>query len=132
MRLSQRQAGGSRLLIVEQDPHVIDELRDHFSGPMFECEVALNMETAWQVLDERKMDVIVVDAQSESVDVEEIPQLIPKLNEKDEDMKIVIFNGISDKKHQRRMRRRGADGYLSEKSDLGAVVRSVRRVVGLK
>jgi DNA-binding NarL/FixJ family response regulator len=73
-----------------------------------------------------------VDAQSDCIEVEEIPELIPKLNDKDEEMKIVIFNGISDKKHQRRMRRRGADGYLSEKSDLGAVVRSVRRVAGLK
>ena len=99
---------------------------------MFECEVALNMETAWQVLDERRMDVIVVDAEDESIDIEDIPDLIPRLKEKDEEMKVVIFNGVSDKKTQRKMRRLGADGYLSEKSDLSAVVRSVRRVVGLK
>ena len=132
MRLSQRQAGGSRLLLVEQDPHVIDELRDHFAGPMFECEVALNMETAWQVLDERKMDAVVVDAADESVDIEEIPDLISRLKEKDEEMSIVIFNGVSDKPTQRKMRRLGADGYLSEKSDLNAVVRSVGRVLDIE
>lgn len=129
MRLSQRQAGGSRLLLVEQDPHVIDELRDHFGGPMFECEVALNMETAWQVLQERKMDATIIDAADESVDMDDIPDIIPKLKEQNEEMKIVIFNGVSNKKNQRKMRRLGADGYLSDKSDLSAVVRSVRRVL---
>jgi DNA-binding NarL/FixJ family response regulator len=99
---------------------------------MFECEVALNMDTAWQVLDERRMDAILVDAAGESVEIEDIPDLIPKLKEKDEEMKIVIFNGVSDKRTQRKMRRLGADGYLSEKSDLNAVVRSVRRVLNLE
>jgi DNA-binding NtrC family response regulator len=132
MRLSRRQAGGSRLLLVEQDPHVIDELRDHFGGPMFECEVALNIETAWQVLDERRMDAIVVDVENESIEIEDIPDLIPKLKEKDEEMNVVIFNGVSDKPTQRKMRRLGADGYLSVKSDLNAVVRSVRRVLGME
>lgn len=132
MRLSQRQAGGSRLLLVEQDPHVIDELRDHFSGPMFECEVALNIDTAWQVLKERQMDAIVIDAADESIDMDDIPEIIPELKEEDEEMKVVIFNGISNKKNQRKMRRLGADGYLSQKSDLSAVVRSVRRVLDLE
>ncbi len=132
MRLSQRQAGGSRLLLVEQDPHIIDELRDQFSGPMFECEVALNIDTAWQVLEERQMDAIVIDAADESIDMDDIPEIIPKLKDADEEMKVVIFNGVSNKKNQRKMRRLGADGYLSEKSDLSAVVRSVRRVLDLE
>ena len=132
MRLSDRQAGGSRLLLVEQDPHVIDELRDLFAGRLYECEVALNVETAFTILQERQMDVAVVDANEESIPESGIGELIDRFKELDPEMNIVIFNGTADKSVQRKMRRRGADGYLSEKSDIKAVARSTRRVLGME
>lgn len=119
-------------MLVEQDPHIIDEWRDQFSDPMFECEVALDLETAMNVLEEREMDAMVIDAGDEAVEQDNVPELIERLKEHNDSMKIVVFNGISDKRHQRKMRRIGADGYLSEKSDLSAVIRSVRRVLGLE
>ena len=132
MRLSDRQAGGRRLLLVEEDPHIIDELRDLFASRLFECEVALSVETALQILNERRMDCIVIDAAVDAIPSSAVPPLIKRLRERDEEMHIVVFNGISRKATQRKMRRLGADGYLSKKSDLAAVARSVRRVLGME
>lgn len=131
MRLTDRQTGGSRLLLIEDNPHIIDEMRRHFSGRMFECEVALNVETARNVLSERQMDVVVMDQNMECVR-EVIPDILFEFKELDDNMKIIVFNGVADKSLQRKMRRMGADGYLSTKSDLEAVVRSTHRVLGLE
>jgi DNA-binding NarL/FixJ family response regulator len=98
---------------------------------MFECEVALNVETARNVLSERQMDVVVMDQNMECVR-EVIPDILFEFKELDDNMKIIVFNGVADKSLQRKMRRMGADGYLSTKSDLEAVVRSTHRVLGLE
>jgi len=44
-------------------------------------------------------------------------------------MKVVIFNGITGKASQRRLRRMGADGYLSKRSGIEALERSARRLM---
>ncbi|MFP4027984.1 MAG: response regulator [Candidatus Brocadiia bacterium] len=132
MRLSQRQAGGRRLLLVEEDPHVIDDLRQLFASRMFECEVALNVETARDILEERRMDAAVVDTETVSGDDDKMRSLLEEMKKIDEEMRIVVFNGSNDKQTQREMRRKGAEGYLSVKSDLNAVARSVRRVLDMK
>ena len=129
METSPRPRAGSRLLFVEQDPHVIDTLRDMFSRCAFECEVALSVETAEVILAERRMNVIVVDATTDPLPRGGIPSLIQRLRAADGEMKIVVFNGVGRKATQRRMRRLGADGYLSKKSDLNAVSRSVYRIM---
>jgi len=120
-----------RLLLVEQRPHVIDELRDLFPSPEFECEVAMNVETAFDILTERRMDGVVLDAGNDSIPRGGVSGLISRFKEADKGMKVVIFNGVGRKATQRKLRRLGADGYLSKKSDLNAVSRSVRNALGV-
>jgi len=115
---------GIRLLIVEHDRHTIEELRDLFAAEGLECEVALNLLTARRILRERRMDVCVVDASAEDFSQKDV---ILELKPKYPEMKLVIFNGVKDKTQQRQMRKLGADSYLSEGSDLAAVVRAVDR-----
>lgn len=62
-----------------------------------------------------------------SIDSDE--KLIGELKAIDPDMALVIFNGTKKKALQRKLRRLGAHGYLSEASDLPAVVRTVQRVL---
>ena len=115
-----------RLLLVEDERHTIDELRDAFAEGGYECEVALDFATARHILHERMMDLAVVNADLPGFDsqaiIEEFRGDRPK-------MSLVVYNGVRDRTEQRRFRRMGADSYLSEASDLKAVVRSVVNVL---
>jgi DNA-binding NtrC family response regulator len=114
-----------RVLIVDADRHSFDQLRDEFVQAGCECEVALDLDTARQILSERMMDMIVFNAELPGFDDE---AMVEEMAEADPAMRIVIFNGSGDKSRQRRIRRMGASSYLSSASDQAAVVRAVMRV----
>lgn len=114
-----------RLLIVEEDRRSYDELRGALMELGYECEVALDMETARTVIGERRMGMAVVNVQMAEKPEEE---LIREFKEASPGIRLVFYNGTTDKTRQRRLRRVGADSYLSTASDLGAVVRAVERV----
>jgi DNA-binding response OmpR family regulator len=118
-----------RLLVVEADRHSFDQLREAISEMGHECEVALDLETAMNILEERRMDVTVVNLQLTECEEEE---LIEGLQEKVPSMHLVLYNGSAERTRRRRLRRMGADSYLTRASDLGAVVRAVRRVIQRK
>ena len=120
----------SRLLIVEDARHVIDELRDAFAEGQLECEVVLDVQTARDILGERHMDIAVIDARIVPGGAKGIPELIGQFRALAPLVRIVVFNGVTSQLVQRRMRRLGAAGYLSQKSDIRAVIRSVRKVAG--
>ncbi|KPK59911.1 MAG: hypothetical protein AMK73_08395 [Planctomycetes bacterium SM23_32] len=115
-----------RILLLEDDRHSIDELRDVFGERGYECEVALDLETARSILDNRMMDVAVINRAMLDLDDRAI---IRELKERDPHMKPVIYNGVKDKTHQRKMRRLGAASYLSSASDIAAVGRAVQRII---
>ncbi len=115
-----------RLLIVENDRHSFDELRAAFAEEGLECEVALDLETALSILDERHMDLAVVNAQLAEGDDE---GLIESLHGKCPGLRLVLYEGTAERARRRRLRRMGADSYLTTASDLGAVVRAATRVM---
>jgi ActR/RegA family two-component response regulator len=115
-----------RLLLVEGDRHAIDDLRDQFGTEGFECEVALDIETARTILQERLMDVAVINL---SLVTASEDALIEELKAYNPGMHLVLYNGRADKADQRRLRRLGADSYLSESSDLNAVARAAHRLL---
>jgi len=115
-----------RVLLVEQDRHGIDYLRDAFSEQGCECEVALDLSTARSILRVRKMDVVVLNAELPGYADEEV---IPEFRQTDPELHIIVYNGTGDKSRQRRYRRMGADSYLSKASDLSAVLRAVGKVL---
>jgi len=113
-----------RVLIVEADRRLIEDLRDMFTRNELECEVALDLATARGILAERRMDLALVDASLPDVNGVEV---IREFKENYPCMNLVLFNGVSKKTEQRRMRRLGADSYLSKTSDLKAVLRASLR-----
>ncbi|MHC5034364.1 MAG: response regulator [Planctomycetota bacterium] len=115
-----------RLLLLEEHRHSIDELRDVFTQAGCECEVALDLATARNILQERMMDLVVVNAALSEVDDE---ALIRELKAHDPDMSVIIYGATADRTEQRRLRRLGAASYLSEASDLKAVARAVQKVL---
>lgn len=129
MNVLREEALRRRLLLVEDDRHSIDELRDIFTQQGYECEVALDFATARKILAERMMDLAVVNASLSAVSDE---KLVQEFMAHDPSMCLVIYNGTGDKARQRRLRRMGADSYLSEASDLRAVGRAVQKVLEAK
>jgi len=111
-----------RLLLVEEDRHSIDELRDLFTERGYECEGALDLATARSILNDRMMDLTAVNAALPGVNDEEI---IREFHERDRTMSLVVYNGTSDKARQRKLRSMGADSYLSKAGDLKAVAKAV-------
>jgi len=125
MTPQQTKALSRRLLLVEVDRHNIDDLRDAFGQLGYECEVALELDTARAILRERRMGMAVINARAieikEEVLIEELKGIAPHLL-------LVIYNGTESKIRQRKLRRLGADSYLSAGNEMRAVVRSVRRL----
>jgi ActR/RegA family two-component response regulator len=115
-----------RLLLVEEDRHAIDDLRDEFSTEGYECEVALDIETARSILQGRLMDVAVINLSLVAASDE---GLVEELKAYNQEMRIVLYNGTAEKAEQRKLRRMGADSYLSEASDLSAVARAAQRLL---
>lgn len=114
-----------RLLLVEEDRHAIDDLRDQFIEEGYECEVALNIDTARSILQGRLMDIVVINLSLvAATDI----NLVEELKDYNPDMRVVLYNGTADKTEQRKLRRMGADSYLSEASDLNAVARAAHRL----
>ncbi len=126
MRALREEVVRRRLLLVEEDRHNIDELRDAFTERGCECEVALDLETARNILQERMMDLAVINADLPGFDSEAI---IQEFKAASPAMALVIYNGTGDKTKQRKFRRMGADSYLSKASDLKAVIRAVANVL---
>ncbi len=131
MAASSEHPGRPRLLLLEQDRHIIDNLRDMFPGSEFECEMALDVQTALEIVLARHMDVVVVDSAISPAPAGGIRGLIRRIKAESPATRVVVFNGVTDKAVQRKMRRLGAYGYVSRASDLRAVERSVRRVLAL-
>ncbi len=118
-----------RLLIVEADRHNLDDLRQAFMQEGHECEVALELDTALDILDVRRMHIAVVNT---DLPAQEDEELVDMLKERAPKLRLVLYNGTTERARQRRLRRRGADAYLSEKSDIPAVIRAVERVIETK
>lgn len=116
-----------RLLLLEQERHAIDELRDAFVEQGYECEVALEFPTVRRILENRMMDVAVINAKLTDLSDEELVGELKSLNP---NMSLVIYNGTATKPRQRALRRAGADSYLSKATDPRNIVRAVRRLTG--
>ena len=125
MAASREQVMLRRLLLVEDQRHNIDELRDAFAEEGYECEVALDFATARYILHERMMDLAVVN--SKLADVPD-DSLIRELKSGNPAMVVVIYNGTATRARQRRLRRLGADSYLSKASDAGTIIRAVQKL----
>ena len=102
MAASREEVMVRRLLLVEDQRHNIDELRDAFAEEGYECEVALDFATARYILHERMMDLAVVNS-----DLADMPddRLIREMKSCNSAMFLVIYNGRATKARQRKLRR---------------------------
>ncbi len=120
-----------RVLIAGGDKCQLNELRENLTFSPIECESVVNLKTAKQVLKCRTMDVLVIDSMAilDHQDQKEAEELLKGLKADFSDTQIVIYNGVRNRSLQRRLRRSGADGYLSDKNNMKNVAGSVLRLL---
>ena len=118
------------MLLVSQNIWELNKLLNHLASPMVECEKALDLETATKILSTRSQDVLVIDSELTNPPHEKMSDLVETLKSDFHNVRIVVFNGVSNRSVQRRIRRRGADGYLSGKNNIKKVAGSVQRFIG--
>ena len=121
------QSQPQRILLIGNARGSVQELRKRLSSNGYECEVALDLETASSVVSERKMAAVVVDLDADGLTADAVLETFPG-EECQEGL--ILFNGSSDSAVQRRYRRRGVDSYLSEKSGPDHVLRATDRAIG--
>lgn len=126
VHLSAQRPGRGRILILESDRRSFDELREALLQRGYECEVALDVETARAIVQERRMAAAVLNVEVAGIEEE---QLIEEFRQKWPGMRLIFYNGSADRPRRRRLRRAGADSYLSAGGELAAVVRAAQRVL---
>ncbi|MCF6148774.1 MAG: response regulator [Candidatus Kuenenia sp.] len=70
----------SRIMIVEDERQTVDTLRDLFEQYGYETEVALNRNVALNILQERKMDIVIISEMVQDIPGKEILYDIRKTN----------------------------------------------------
>jgi len=118
--------GQRRLLLLESDRRSFDELREALMRKGYECEVALDLETARRIVAERRMAAAALNVQVAAIPEED---LIAELRQRWPGMRLILYNGTAEKTRKRRLRRAGADSYLGPGADPAAVVRAIERVL---
>jgi len=84
------------ILIVEDDPFVIDIYQKKLKATGFSVDIALNGEEAFKKLEEKKPDLLILDLVLPSLDGWELLGKIRK-DEKLKDLKIVILSNLAQK-----------------------------------
>ncbi len=120
-----------RVLLVGRDFYQINTIRAHLSELDLECESVMDIDTARQVLSSRFMDVMALDSTLESPDTGRLRDLLEGFKSDHAGTSIVVYNGVSNRTLKRRLRRHGADGYISTNNDMKSVAASIRRVLDL-
>jgi DNA-binding response OmpR family regulator len=115
----------ARILILEENRQIVDELRDSLELAGFETEVALNSQVAFAILEERKMDVAIVGASVQPNNT------LKKLHELSADLPILFLTEQKSKRYQAGLLKAGASAVLGLPLErdrvIGAVEKTVRK-----
>ncbi|MGR3177729.1 MAG: response regulator [Candidatus Anammoxibacter sp.] len=96
-----------RLLMIADEKLVVEELLEYFDANGCETEIALNTKTAVNIINERKMDLVIIGLKDQkSLDL--VHDIITVINETNSTIPIVIFGGEKSKRTENRLIKAGA------------------------
>lgn len=117
----------SRVLIIEGDRRMVDELQERMERLGMEPEIALTADVGLAIAAERKMAAAVLDAQVGNGD--DPFQLLKDLKETDPSLPVVLINGTKGRQMSRMARRAGAARVLSNPADPAKVVSAIDKLL---
>ncbi len=113
----------ARILILEENRQIVDELRDNLELAGFETEVALNSQVAFTILEERKMDLAIVGTSTQdSAILKKFHELLPNLP-------IIFLSEQKSKRYQAGLLKTGASAILELPLDRDRVITKVEQIV---
>ena len=113
----------ARILILEEDRQLVDELRDDLDLVGFETEVALSSQVAFTILEERKMDLAIVGASTQAIDT------LRKLHQQFSKLPIIFLTEQKSKRYQSSLLKEGASAVLGMPLDKDQVIARVEQIV---
>jgi len=122
-----------RILLVEDDPFLIDIYQKKLEDSGFLVEVANDGERALEILKEKNFDLMLLDIVLPKIDGWKILEEIGKMKEKKkelEKMKIVIWSNLGEKEDVKKGLSLGATSYLIKANFTPSeVVREVEKLL---
>jgi DNA-binding NtrC family response regulator len=119
----------SRLLIVDDDPGMRENLAELFESLGYEVQTAANVPEALRVLDERDVDLLLTDYKMPGPTGVE---LIEAARKRQPGLRAVLMTAFGDSFTEIESVRRGAVGYLNKPFEADEVVVFVERLLALR
>jgi two-component system alkaline phosphatase synthesis response regulator PhoP len=113
----------ARILILEENRQVVDELRDNLELAGFETEVALSTQVAFTVLEERKMDLVILGDSVQAIDT------LRKLQELSAQLPVVFLSEQKSKRYLAGLLKAGASAIIDLPMDKDLVIKRVEEIV---
>lgn len=116
----------ARILIVEDERQIVDELRDLFEQYGYETEVALNKQVALTILQERSMDIAIISTMVQTVPGTEILYELRKLNAK---LPVIMISNQKLKRTESSSIKAGASVFISKPLDHTTVLQTIENLL---
>ncbi|MGR3318920.1 MAG: response regulator [Candidatus Anammoxibacter sp.] len=96
-----------RLLIIADEKLVVEELLEYFDANGYETEIALNTKTAVNIINERKMDIVIIGLKDQkSLDL--VHDHITIISETNSSIPIIVLGGEKSKRTENKLIKAGA------------------------
>lgn len=116
----------ARILIIEDERQTVDMLRDLFEQHGYEAEVALNKHVALAILQERKMDLVILSTTVQEYSGIEILQEIKKLNP---NLPVIIISDQKSKRIESSFIKAGAPSFIVKPLDHVFILQTVENLL---
>ncbi|RJP17645.1 MAG: diguanylate cyclase [Candidatus Abyssobacteria bacterium SURF_5] len=115
-----------KLLIVDDDPDLLELIKTKLEAENYSCEAAPNVETALALVRERQFDLVISDLRLPGIDgftfIEVLKAKYPALG-------IIVITGMAEIESAVKAMRAGADDYLTKPFNLDHMVISIERTL---
>lgn len=115
----------SRILIIAEDKQVVDALLEFFESHAYEAEIALNEKIAINIINERKMDVVLVGFKDENALNLEI---IENIRASNSIIPIIVMGGEKSKRTENKIIKAGAQVFVPDPVENEVLLNEVKRI----
>ncbi|MCF6159526.1 MAG: response regulator [wastewater metagenome] len=116
----------ARILIVEDERQIVDTLRDLFEQHGYEAEVALNKQVALTILQERKMDLLIISTKFQENQGIEILQEVKKQSQY---LPAIVIGDQKSKRTESYAIKAGASVFIIKPLEERIVLQTVERLL---
>lgn len=118
-----------KIIIVEDDPMLIDIYKMKFSNSGFEVFVAENGKEALEIAKKEKIDTVLTDLFMPEMDGFELTKIL-RSGEYDSDIKIIVFSNLDKQDSQKKFANLKINGYITKSNYSPAeLVDEVKKII---